>query len=119
MADVAAGDFDGDGKTELAVVYKNDRTNVPAKGYMPKATAIRGSAVISIYKWSNGAFKIGSVTRDWNYSVSPFTEPDLTKSVSYMKPLAADLDGDGKHELALLTVQWRSRYSRFAWSSTY
>ena len=119
VADVAAGDFDGDGKTELAVVYKNDRTNVPAKGYMPQAIAITGSAVISIYKWSNGAFKTGSVTRDWNYSVSPFTEPDSTKSVSYMKPLAADLDGDGKHELALLTVQWRSRYSRFAWSSTY
>ena len=107
------------GKTELAVVYKNDKTSVPAKGYMLKAFAIRGSAVISIYKWANGAFKTGSVTRDWNYSVSPFTEPDLTKSVSYMKPLAADLDGDGKHELALLTVQWRSRYSRFAWSSTY
>ena len=111
VADVAAGDFDGDGKTELAVVYKTNETGVKLKGVAGNRT--RGSAAVKIYKWSGGAFKTAQTIKDWNWSESPLTAPDETRSVAWLKPVAADLDGDGKHELAILVVIWDYYFGRY------
>ena len=56
VTDIAAGDFDGDGKTEIAMTYKTNQISVAKKGHQPDPS-IRGSAVVKIMKWTNGAFK--------------------------------------------------------------
>ena len=104
VADVAAGDFDGDGKTELAVVYKTNETGVKLKGEI--GFSVRGSAAVKIYKWSGGAFKTAQTIKDWNWTEKNIFSPDIHHSVAWLKPVAADLDGDGKQELAVLVVIW-------------
>ena len=111
VTDIAAGDFDGDGKTEIALVYKTNQTSVAKKGHQPEP-GIRGSAVVKIMKWSNGYFRSESVTKDWNSSESPWMSPDATRSVAWLKPVAADLDGDGKDELAVVAAIWVYSWSR-------
>ena len=111
VTDIAAGDFDGDGKTEIALTYKTNQTSFAKKGQQPDPS-IRGSAVVKIMKWTNGAFKSESVTKDWNSSESPWTAPDATVSVAWLKPVTADLDGDGKDELAVVVALWTYTYSR-------
>ena len=108
--DLTAGDFDGDGKTEIAVAFKTDTTSVPAKGEQP-TYGIRGGLALSVFKWQNGAFKREGITEDteWNFSESPLTNPDRTWSISWVKPVAADFDGDGKHEIFLLRSLWTYR----------
>ncbi|MBQ9527343.1 MAG: VCBS repeat-containing protein, partial [Fretibacterium sp.] len=110
VVDVAAGDFDGDGKTELAVVYKSNETSVKDNTGIYGMTGLaKGSAVVKVYKWSNGAFRSQSLTKDWNRFDSYVTVPDVSKSVAWLKPVTADLDGDGKDELAVVVGIWQFR----------
>ena len=109
VADVVAGDFDGDGQTELAVVYKTNETNVKADVRSVADDEVRGSAALKIYKWTNGAFKSAETVKDWNYhSTSGYY---TTQTVAWLKPVAADIDGDGKHELAVFVGTGDYSYS--------
>ena len=59
---------------------------------------------MKIYKWSGGAFKTAQTIKDWNWTEKNTFSPDIHHSVAWLKPVAADLDGDGKQELAVLVV---------------
>ena len=61
-AQAVAGDFDGDGKTEFAVVFKDD-------------VASQNNINVTVYKWNNGSFRNANnkVSCDdkspfWNYT---------------------------------------------------
>lgn len=101
-ADIAAGDFDGDGKTEIVLAYRTNTTSVPLKGYYT-FEFVRGGLGVSVLKWSNGDFRHEQKIQDteWNYSESPWIAADRTYTVLWAKPVAGDFDGDGKYEFCV------------------
>ena len=84
VAQAVAGDFDGDSKTEFAVVFKDD-------------VASQNNVNVTVYKWSNNSFTKANNKVSYDGQTS-YT----TISALGLKAARADLDGDGKDEIAVL-----------------
>ena len=106
-AEALAGDFDGDGKTEIAVVYKDDVQDVGSSDYA------WGKINVRVYKWNNGSFKSENANTSYNYlSQGPRTY------ILGFKSARADLDGDGKDEIAVLLIAIYEYLDRLHYNGT-
>ena len=101
-AEALAGDFDGDGKTEIAVVYKDDVQDVGNSEYA------WGKINVRVYKWNNGSFKSENANTSYNY----LAQGPMVYILGF-RSAKADLDGDGKDEIAVLLIAEYDYVDRF------
>ena len=115
---VVAGDFDGDGKFEVAAVYKKIRCESSEDSKHNRNGMIVGDVCVHIFKWdfSKGTFTSQSSTKTYgwhNIELAAFFgwitggsnwHKESWSGVAGLKAAAADLDGDGKDEIVTLLV---------------
>ena len=137
--DMAAGDFDRDGTSEIAVLYKltDRRSDLKSNNGWPDGPAF-GDICCKIYKWN--AEKIAFDTES---TIKTYSEVDvglglITPTIDMgaghvtgfigLRAVAADLDGDGKDEIVTLVLgyfhfkhwNWQTRgLSKFRQSHFY
>ena len=117
-AEILAGDFDGDGKTELGVVFQGDISSGNRSGKFYGGTV--GNLYTYLYKWNNNTGKFDVRTHDTSgvyatrvevedlpgenyiYYANTTKYPRIThKYMAWggIKAVTADLDGDGRDEI--------------------
>ena len=105
-AEALAGDFDGDGKTEIAVVYKDDVDVGSTSAY------VWGKINVRVYKWNNGSFKSENSNISYNNTSTNYV------FILGLRAAKVDFDGDGKDEIAVLLIACRHIISGFLQIST-
>ena len=117
--DIAVADFNGDGRTEIAVVYKGYNEDLP-QGLDSDLTNVMGPVYAKLYQYNasvNGrlvesktaAKKSFSSLGGWHTDNSDIrTLSDLGD----LKIAAADVDGDGKSELAMFGIFWAADFEK-------
>lgn len=123
-ADVVTGDFDGDGMTELAVIFQQDfpesergkAHTVKNDDYGTYAPAFGGTVRglrVHCYRWNNnnGAFDFYFYDGDYFDIVLERDAGFYTMELPYggIKAVTADVDGDGKDEVAFTYLHRRLR----------
>jgi len=91
-----AGDFDGDGRDELAVVYKRDK--------------------LLFYEWNGKVTSKGADGKKWELKEHKRTWPYYFIDKYFPVVTAGDFDGDGKSELAVRTAKGKVNFYR--WDGT-
>lgn len=133
MGDIVMADFDGDGRDEIAVIYKGyaeewsnySNTGKTISNNMKKNFGtFWGSIHVDMFKYdatgktarkTNSATKNYSEASDDTSGTNTAIFNDYTlKSVGDLKAVAADIDGDGKYELAMLVVLWDARFTWYS-----
>ena len=117
-----AGDFDGDGKTEFAVIYRdtspsNSRYSEFADNYS-LFVGYTGKIHVKTYKWNGSGFQTEEYVRvfDLYYRTkddyNTWNDIDLPLGV---KAAVGDFDGDGRDDIAVLRVmlQYTEHYKYF------
>ncbi len=113
--DVAVGDFDGDGRSEIAAVYKGYNEDIPDLHGRSELRNACGSLHVRIYKWNSNERKF--IEGD-NVAVSVTSSSTTNESSKYnlsslgnLRAVAADVDGDGKSELAILKINFSTIFT--------
>ena len=127
---VIAGDFDGDGKFEVAAVYKKIRREKSSDSGRDSGGRVVGDIGVHVFKWdfSRGTFESQSSSKAYGHhriALIGFGS-DLTGSTSWhheywsgvagLKAAAADLNGDGKDEIVTLLIGY---YRMSAWDPSW
>ena len=128
-----AGDFDGDGKFEVAAVYKKIRRLTNSGSKHDTSGRVVGDVGVHVFKWdfNRGTFEAQNSSKEYGFSKIVLASPldALTGSgighnwnVEYwsgvvgLKAAAADIDGDGKDEIVTLLVGY---YRMSAWDPSW
>ena len=123
---VAAGDFDKDGKTEFAVVYRDttpsDNNFVTFADNNSLFVGYTGKIHVKTYKWNGSSFQTEEDVQTFDSDgIEASTAGDGKKWNNMDIPLgvkvaAGDFDGDGHDELAVLRVmlQYSEQYSSYS-----
>ncbi len=125
VTDMVAGDFDGDGTDEIALLFKiPNRSNAKdikdAKGW-PDGPMV-GDIHCKIHKWNagRGAYDIDETSQSYtqtdvtNGTTNIYSQATVSGVIG-LRAAAADLDGDGKSEIVTLLLGY---YHRKAWDSS-
>lgn len=109
-AETVAGDFDGDGNTEIAVVFKDDADD--------KNVSVFGRLNITVYKWNKdkGSFDTATQARYVNYQNSWSSSSEYGSDEGFeeanivgLKAVRADMNGEGRDGIAVLLLgKWKS-----------
>ena len=100
-ASIAAGDFDGDGKQEVAVIYLSPQKDSYYAERSLTADVVKYRTSSRIWDRSSQVLLTVRVSSN-GYSYYSNSKTDWSKP-STLLPTKADFDGDGKDEIALLT----------------
>ena len=113
---VLAGDYDGDGQDEIAVVFRDTVHNTADKS---KEKTVIGNINVTIYKWNkNGGYDSKNSNVSYNYyEYKNFLHVWQYAGVAGLRAVTADLEGDGKDEIVTLIVGF-SQYLD-TWSDQY
>ena len=121
----ATGDFDGDGQSEFAVVWRDTTPNnferfsmLPATSYF-LFVGYTGKIHVKTYKWNGGGY---STEEDVQAFDAYSSENDSDRNMHWnnldlplgVKATAGDFDGDGRDDIAVLRIMLQcSEYYNF------
>ncbi len=128
VSDMVAGDFDGDGISEIALFFKIARRATDLankKGW--DGGPMTGDIHCKIHKWNaeKRAFDTAETAKDYHYEkLKDGAFDDLPEAwitgVAGLRAAAADLDGDGKDEIVTLLLgyvhhkQWDAKIKAYS-----
>lgn len=100
-AETVAGDFDGDGKTEIAVVFKDDADE--------KDPYVFGRINLTVYKWDNNSGSFASATQQTSVNNVGSHQDQYEDSkwwVNFLglKAVRCDFNGEGKDGIVVLLL---------------
>ena len=128
VADMTAGDFDGDGRDEIAVLYKRPSYATALKNDKGwRSGPMVGDINCRVYSWNANRryFDYAETAKDYHYERLKDGAFDLlpeawVSGVVGLRAAAADLDGDGKSEIATLLLgyvhhkQWDAKIKAYS-----
>lgn len=108
-------DFNGDGRTEIAAIYKGYREDKNSSSQIANAP---GSVYVKLFQWNSSKPGNDKLVESKTVATKNFTEivaEGITReeinSIGDLKAVAADVDGDRKSELAMLGMHWKTTES--------
>ena len=118
--DVVMADFNGDGRNEIEVIYKGYNEDLPS-GLDGDLTNIMGPVYVKLYQYNasvNGRLVESKAVAKKSFSSVGSYNGDLRplSDIGDLKAVAADVDGDGKSELAMLGIFWKATFEKNTWT---
>lgn len=102
-------DFNGDGRTEIAAIYKGYCEDKNISSLITNAV---GSVYVKLFQWNSSKPGNDKLVESKTAATKNFTETgEELNSIGDLKAVAADVDGDGKSELAMLGMHWKTTES--------
>ena len=114
--DVAVADFNGDGRNEIALIYKGYNEDLP-KDLDSDLNNIMGPVYVKLYQYNatlTSRLAESKTAAKKSFSSVGAYKGDIRylRDLGDLKAVAADVDGDGKYELAMLGLFWEADFEK-------